>query len=192
MEVQVPAGVKGGQSIQVNTPQGLMDVVVPEGLVEGQTFQINVPAPAAVVAQPAVVVAQPTVVAAQPAAAVAVVAQPVGVQPVAVQAMQPMMVQAVGMVQQPQGKPSSQGFHYGTTAAVVTCIFCGKEGTTRIDTDCCGMASWGGCAAICAFGLFCPCAWLGCQFLPFCIPSLQNKVHRCEHCSQQVGCKKAM
>ena len=44
MMVQVPAGLSGGQSLQVQTPAGLMAVQIPPGLTAGQSFQMQVPA----------------------------------------------------------------------------------------------------------------------------------------------------
>ena len=40
MMVQVPVGFSGGQSLQVQTPAGLMAVQIPPGLTAGQSFQI--------------------------------------------------------------------------------------------------------------------------------------------------------
>jgi hypothetical protein len=68
MMVQVPVGLSGGQSLQVQTPAGLMAVQIPPGLIAGQSFQMQVPA-------------QPT----QPA-------QPVMVQPVRLTQVAPMPV----------------------------------------------------------------------------------------------------
>ena len=57
MQVTVPAGSKGGDAIQVQTPDGRpMMVTVPDGLTEGQAFVVNAPA-APVVAAMAVPVA---------------------------------------------------------------------------------------------------------------------------------------
>ena len=42
MMVQVPAGLSGGQSLQVQTPAGLMTVQIPPGLTAGQSFQMQV------------------------------------------------------------------------------------------------------------------------------------------------------
>ena len=44
MQVSVPAGMSGGQSLQVETPSGKMAVVIPQGLQAGQTFQFLLPA----------------------------------------------------------------------------------------------------------------------------------------------------
>ena len=44
MMVQVPVGFSGGQSLQVQTPAGLMAVQIPPGLTAGQYFQMQVPA----------------------------------------------------------------------------------------------------------------------------------------------------
>jgi len=43
MMVQVPAGLSGGQPLQVQTPAGVMAVQIPQGLTAGQSFQIQVP-----------------------------------------------------------------------------------------------------------------------------------------------------
>lgn len=43
ISVQVPPGVTSGQTLQIQTPSGLMNVVVPDGVSEGQTFQVQVP-----------------------------------------------------------------------------------------------------------------------------------------------------
>ena len=51
MAVQVPDGLTGGQSLQVQTPTGLMAVQIPPGLTAGQSFQIQLPM-APPVAQP--------------------------------------------------------------------------------------------------------------------------------------------
>ena len=45
MMVQVPAGMSGGQTLQVQTPAGLMSVQIPPGLTAGQSFQMKVPLP---------------------------------------------------------------------------------------------------------------------------------------------------
>ena len=42
MMVQVPAGLAGGQSLQVQTPAGLMTVQIPPGLTAGQSSQMQV------------------------------------------------------------------------------------------------------------------------------------------------------
>ena len=52
MMVQVPAGLSGGQSLQVQTPAGLMAVQIPPGLTAGQSFQMQVPAQPTQTAQP--------------------------------------------------------------------------------------------------------------------------------------------
>lgn len=52
MMVQVPAGLSGGQSLQVQTPAGLMDVQIPPGLTAGQSFQMQVPVQPTQPAQP--------------------------------------------------------------------------------------------------------------------------------------------
>ena len=44
MQVTVPAGMSGGQSLQVETPSGKMAVAIPNGLQAGQTFQFLLPA----------------------------------------------------------------------------------------------------------------------------------------------------
>lgn len=44
MQATVPAGMSGGQSLQVETPSGKMEVVIPQGLQVGQTFQFLLPA----------------------------------------------------------------------------------------------------------------------------------------------------
>jgi len=44
MQVNVPAGMSGGQNLQVETPSGKMEVVIPQGLQAGQTFQFLLPA----------------------------------------------------------------------------------------------------------------------------------------------------
>ena len=69
----------------------------------------------------------------------------------------------------------------------VKCVSCEKEGTTKINDDACGVAALGSCSAICMYGLCFPCCLLGCQFAPFCVPALRDKVHHCEHCGAQVG-----
>ena len=55
MMVQVPAGLSGGQSLQVQTPAGLMAVQIPPGLTAGQSFQMQVPAQPTQPAQPVIV-----------------------------------------------------------------------------------------------------------------------------------------
>ena len=45
MTVQVPAGLSGGQSLQVQGPMGMMIVEIPPGLTAGHTFQLHVPPP---------------------------------------------------------------------------------------------------------------------------------------------------
>ena len=55
MMVQVPAGLSGGQSLQVQTPAGLMAVQIPPGLTTGQYFQMQVPAQPTQPAQPVMV-----------------------------------------------------------------------------------------------------------------------------------------
>ena len=52
MMVQVPAGLSGGQSLQVQTPAGLMAVQIPPGLTAGQSFQMQVPVQPTQTAQP--------------------------------------------------------------------------------------------------------------------------------------------
>ena len=47
MSVTIPAGVSGGQMLQVQTPSGLMQVMVPNGLSAGQSFEMMVPSVAA-------------------------------------------------------------------------------------------------------------------------------------------------
>ena len=44
MQVTVPAGMSGGQRLQVETPSGKMEVAIPQGLQAGQTFQFLLPA----------------------------------------------------------------------------------------------------------------------------------------------------
>ena len=58
LAVHVPEGLSGGQSLQVQTPMGMMTAQIPEGLSAGQSFQIQVPLPPQV-AQPGTVTAQP-------------------------------------------------------------------------------------------------------------------------------------
>ena len=55
MMVQVPAGLSGGQPLQVQTPAGLMAVQIPPGLTAGQSFQMQVPAQPTQPAQPVIV-----------------------------------------------------------------------------------------------------------------------------------------
>ena len=72
MSIEVPKGMAGGQMLQANTPQGVMQVVIPEGKTAGDTFEFLLPAMpvavpvvqqvAPVVAVPAAVVAVATVV----------------------------------------------------------------------------------------------------------------------------------
>ena len=64
MAVQVPDGLTGGQSLQVQTPMGVMAVQIPPGLTAGQTFQIQIPK-APPVAQPVASVQVPVVMAQQ-------------------------------------------------------------------------------------------------------------------------------
>ena len=52
MMVQVPVGFSGGQSLQVQTPAGLMAVQIPPGLTAGQSFQMQVAAQPTQPAQP--------------------------------------------------------------------------------------------------------------------------------------------
>ena len=52
MMVQVPAGLSGGQPLQVQTPAGLMAVQIPPGLTAGQSFQMQVAAQPTQPAQP--------------------------------------------------------------------------------------------------------------------------------------------
>ena len=52
MMVQVPVGFSGGQSLQVQTPAGLMAVQIPPGLTAGQSFQMQVPVQPTQPAQP--------------------------------------------------------------------------------------------------------------------------------------------
>ena len=64
MMVQVPAGMSGGQTLQVQTPAGLMSVQIPPGLTAGQSFQMKVPLPPQqtqpAIAQPVHAQPQPT------------------------------------------------------------------------------------------------------------------------------------
>ena len=55
MMVQVPAGLSGGQHLQVQTPVGLMAVQIPPGLTAGQSFQMQIPAQPTQPAQPVIV-----------------------------------------------------------------------------------------------------------------------------------------
>jgi hypothetical protein len=43
MQVTVPTGLKGGQLLRVETPQGLMQVTIPAGLKAGQLFELILP-----------------------------------------------------------------------------------------------------------------------------------------------------
>lgn len=52
MEVSVPKGIEGGQTIQVQTPLGLVSATVPAGLTAGDTFSIQLPVIQATVVQP--------------------------------------------------------------------------------------------------------------------------------------------
>ena len=69
MEVTIPAGMKDGMQMQVDTPAGMMNVAIPEGKAEGDSFAFQYQAPA----QLAVAVAMPVA----PVAAVAAVPQAV-------------------------------------------------------------------------------------------------------------------
>ena len=59
MMVEVPAGLSGGQMVQLQTPAGPMAVQIPPGLTAGQSFQVQLPAAPTQPAQPVVVVGQP-------------------------------------------------------------------------------------------------------------------------------------
>ena len=52
IDVIVPLGMAGGQIVQVQTPGGVQQVEIPAGLKPGQTFRVPVPQPVVVVAQP--------------------------------------------------------------------------------------------------------------------------------------------
>jgi len=61
MAVQVPSGVVGGQTVQIQVPGvGLMAVQIPPGLTEGQSFNVQVPQPLQA-AQPMAAVPPPAV-----------------------------------------------------------------------------------------------------------------------------------
>lgn len=53
MQVTVPAGLKGGDMMQVNSPTGMMTVLVPNDKKPGDTFQFLMAAPAVGQAVPA-------------------------------------------------------------------------------------------------------------------------------------------
>ena len=54
----MPEGLSGGESLQVQTPAGLMSVQIPPGVAAGQSLQVQAPLPpqsaAPVTAQPVV------------------------------------------------------------------------------------------------------------------------------------------
>ena len=58
LEISVPEGLSGGESLQVQTPAGLMSVQIPPGVAAGQSLQVQAPLPpqsaAPVTAQPVV------------------------------------------------------------------------------------------------------------------------------------------
>lgn len=50
ISVQVPAGAKDGQQLQVQGPNGMLNVIVPVGAVPGQIIQLQAPSPQPVAA----------------------------------------------------------------------------------------------------------------------------------------------
>ena len=69
----------------------------------------------------------------------------------------------------------------GSSPARVRCPNCQAEilTQTRYKSGC---MTWAICGSLCAIGLFVPCAWLGCQFIPFCISSCKDVKHVCPNC----------
>ena len=97
---QVPAGMMGGQMLQVQTPSGMMQVQIPQGLQAGQVFQMQVPMRAP--QQQAMPMAQPVMQ--QPMMQQPMMQQP---QQVVIQQQQPQRV----VIQQQQ--PAVIHHHHG-------------------------------------------------------------------------------
>jgi len=130
LTVRIPEGLTEGQSFQVPTPSGETIIArVPAGYRGGMTINVAVPPSASAVAKPAAVaqpaVAQPAVAVAQPAAvaaapAVAVARPAAGVAPV--QPVQPVIIHG--------------GFYpWLRTPQGFQCQFCSYVGVTRISHE---------------------------------------------------------
>ncbi len=69
----------------------------------------------------------------------------------------------------------------GSSPTRLRCPNCSAEILTQTRHKS-GCMTWAICGSICAIGLFVPCAWLGCQFIPFCINSCKDVSHLCPNC----------
>lgn len=68
----------------------------------------------------------------------------------------------------------------------VKCMYCSADIVTATSFET-GMLTWLACGMILLIGLGIPLLWLGCCFIPFCIPSLKDVIHTCPNCNQMVG-----
>lgn len=74
----------------------------------------------------------------------------------------------------------------GSSPTRLRCPNCSADIVTQINFKS-GCMTWAICGSICAIGLFAPCAWLGCQFIPFCIDSCKDVQHNCPNCRAYIG-----
>jgi len=68
----------------------------------------------------------------------------------------------------------------------IICQHCQQNVVTRPRSEV-GMVTWLACGAMILFGL-----WLGCCFIPFCIPDLQDTYHECPNCGKLIDVYKPL
>ena len=199
MEVQIPDGLREGESFQVMTPTGPATLQVPPGHKGGMkmAFQTAAAAPVPVAVPQAVPVqtiqrdetaatqthtpqAVPVASLAVPVAAAVPSVQ--SIQPVGVPFSQPVQVQ---VLQPPAVAVTTQLMPnlWGRLPQMHTCQFCGHQGVTHVEFDT-GTGTWLFCGGACFIGCV-----AGCCLLPFCMDEFKDAVHYCPSCRMRVGMK---
>lgn len=93
------------------------------------------------------------------------------------------------IIQQPSAfylGPITIPISVGSSPTRLRCPNCQADVITQINHKS-GCMTWALCGSICAIGLFAPCAWFGCQLIPFCIDSCKDVQHNCSNCKAYIA-----
>ena len=70
---------------------------------------------------------------------------------------------------------------FGHSSVSFHCPFCSHDSNTEVSLQA-GSRSWVACSGMCVLG-----CWFGCCLLPFCMESMQEPKHFCQHCKREVN-----